>query len=52
MRIPFAVSLAIREGRSSARRLATYMIAITVGVAALVAINSFRANVVQSVDEE
>jgi putative ABC transport system permease protein len=52
LRIPFAVSLAIREGRSSARRLATYMIAITVGVAALVAINSFRANVVQSVDEE
>src|SRR4051812_18143310 len=28
------------------------MIAITVGVAALVAINSFRANVVQSVDDE
>ncbi len=52
MRLPFALTLALREGRSSARRLATYMIAITIGVAALVAINSFRANVVRSVDEE
>jgi putative ABC transport system permease protein len=52
MRLPFAITLALREGRSSARRLATYMIAITVGVAALVAINSFRANVVRSVDDE
>lgn len=52
MRLPFAVALAWREARSSARRLASYMIAITVGVAALVAINSFRANVIRSVDDE
>ena len=51
-RPPFALTLAWREGRSSAKRLATYMIAITIGVAALVAINSFRANVVRSVDDE
>ncbi|MEO5511187.1 MAG: ABC transporter permease, partial [Longimicrobiales bacterium] len=52
MRAPFALTLAWREGRSSAKRLATYMVSITIGVAALVAINSFRANVVRSVDAE
>lgn len=52
MRFPFAVTLALREGRSSARRLGVYMGAITLGVAALVAINSFRANVVASVDAQ
>jgi putative ABC transport system permease protein len=50
--IPFALSLALREGRSSARRLGVYMGAITLGVAALVAINSFRANVAASVAAE
>ncbi|MEX0907207.1 MAG: FtsX-like permease family protein, partial [Gemmatimonadota bacterium] len=49
---PFWVKLALREARSSARRLSVYMIAITVGVAALVAINSLRTQVVESVDAE
>jgi putative ABC transport system permease protein len=52
MRIPFALKLAWREGRSSVRRLGVYMLAITLGVAALVAINSFRAGVVDSVTAE
>lgn len=41
----FALAMARREGRGSRRRLALYMSAITLGVAALVAINSFRKNV-------
>jgi len=52
MRIPFAVRLAWREGRSSARRLGVYMGAITLGVAALVAINSFRRAIHDSVFDE
>lgn len=52
MRAPFALSLAWRESRSSIARMAAYMIAITIGVAALVAINSFRANLVRSIDAE
>jgi putative ABC transport system permease protein len=52
VRPPFWLKLALRESRSSARRLGVYMGAITLGVAALVAINSFRAQVVASVDAE
>ncbi|HSJ29985.1 MAG TPA: FtsX-like permease family protein [Longimicrobiales bacterium] len=52
MRAPFWLKLAAREMRASGRRLAVYMGAITLGVAALVAINSFRAQVVESVDSE
>src|SRR5687767_14709759 len=52
MRAPFWLKLAWREARSSARRLGVYMGAITFGVAALFAINSFRAQVVESVDAE
>jgi putative ABC transport system permease protein len=52
VRAPFWLKLAWRESRSSARRLGVYMGAITLGVAALVAINSFRAQVVESVDAE
>ncbi|HSJ10060.1 MAG TPA: hypothetical protein VK928_09100, partial [Longimicrobiales bacterium] len=52
MRAPFWLKLAWRESRTSARRLAVYMGAITLGVAALVAINSFRAQVIESVDAE
>jgi putative ABC transport system permease protein len=52
MRVPFALAHAWREGRSSVRRLGVYMLAITLGVAALVAINSFRAGVVDSVTDE
>ena len=52
MRAPFWLSLARREMRASTHRLAVYMGAITLGVAALVAINSFRAQVIESVDAE
>lgn len=52
MRPPFWLKLAWRESRASARRLGVYMGAITLGVAALVAINSFRSQVVGSVDAE
>lgn len=52
MRLPFPLKLALREARSSTRRLGVYMGAITLGVAALVAINSFRANLVSSVESE
>ena len=52
MRPPFWLKLAAREMRASTRRLAVYMGAITLGVAALVAINSFRGQVIESVDSE
>jgi len=52
MRAPFWLRLAWRESRTSARRLGVYMGAIMLGVAALVAINSFRAQVIESVDTE
>ena len=52
MRAPFWLKFAVREAHSGARRLGIYMGAITLGVAALVAINSFRAQVVDSVDNE
>ena len=48
----FAWTHAWREARSSWRRLALYMSSITLGVAALVAINSFRANAINSVTSE
>lgn len=51
-RMPFALRLALRESRASGRRLAVYMGAITIGVAALVAINSFRRGVADSVQAE
>ena len=44
--------MARREGRATRRRLALYITAITLGVAALVAINSFRSNVTSAVREE
>ncbi|HEY8485138.1 MAG TPA: FtsX-like permease family protein [Longimicrobiales bacterium] len=52
MRAGFPLKLAWWEARSSARRLGLYMGAIGLGVAALVAINSFRADVVRAVAEE
>jgi putative ABC transport system permease protein len=52
VRAPFWLKLAWREARASTRRLGVYMGAITLGVAALVAINSFRAQVIDSVDAE
>jgi putative ABC transport system permease protein len=52
MNIRFALRLAWRESRASVRRLAMYMGAITLGVAALVAINSFRAGIAESIAAE
>jgi putative ABC transport system permease protein len=45
----FTLRMVQREGRSSRRRLALYMGSITLGVAALVAINSFRTNVTDAI---
>ena len=52
MKPPFAFRLAWREARSSGRRISVYMGAITLGVAALVATNSFRTGVIDSVHAE
>ena len=49
---PFALTMAAREWRSTFKRLGVYMMSITVGVAALVALHSFRDDVVQSIAEE
>jgi putative ABC transport system permease protein len=48
----FVVRHALRESRASWKRLGLYMSSITLGVAALVAINSFRTNALQSVDAQ
>jgi putative ABC transport system permease protein len=45
-------SLAWRESRTARRRLLLYMSSISLGVAALVAIDSFSANIVQSVKDQ
>lgn len=50
--IPFAVRMASREWRFTVRRLGVYMTSITVGVAALVALHSFRDDVVRSIEAE
>jgi putative ABC transport system permease protein len=47
MRFPFV--LAWWEGRSSIRRVGLYMLSITLGVAALVSIHSFRSDVQRSI---
>ncbi len=52
MKLPFAVTLAWRESRGSARRLLMLTASVAAGVAALVAIHSFRANVETSVREQ
>ncbi len=44
--------MARREGRASRRRLALYLGSITIGVAALVAINSFRRNVSAAISDQ
>jgi putative ABC transport system permease protein len=44
--------MAVREGRSSLRRLALYAGAIALGVGALVAIHSFRADVQRALETE
>ena len=48
----FAVRLAWREGRASYRRLSVLMGSIALGVASLVAIHSFRADVERSLGEQ
>jgi putative ABC transport system permease protein len=45
-------SLAWRESRTARRRLLLYMSSISLGVAALVAIDSFATNIVQSVKDQ
>jgi putative ABC transport system permease protein len=45
-------SLAWRESRTARRRLLLYMSSISLGVAALVAIDSFSANIIQSVKDQ
>ena len=46
------IGFAWREGRTARRRLLLYMSSISLGVAALVAIDSFGQNVTQSVREQ
>jgi putative ABC transport system permease protein len=48
----FTLAMARRESRSTRRRLVLYIVAITLGVAALVAINSFRSNVTSAVSDQ
>src|SRR3989337_2480303 len=45
-------NLAWRESRTARRRLLLYMSSISLGVAALVAIDSFSANIIRSVREQ
>ncbi|HUP51793.1 MAG TPA: hypothetical protein VM198_04920, partial [Longimicrobiales bacterium] len=52
VRLRFAVRLALRELRHGLRRIGMYMLSITLGVAALVSIHSFRDDVARSVREE
>ena len=48
----FAVRLAWREGRAGYRRLSVFMGSISLGVGALVAIHSFRADVERSLSDQ
>ena len=52
MRVPFTLAMAWRESRSSRRRIGLYMGSVSLGVAALVAINSFGENVSASISEQ
>jgi putative ABC transport system permease protein len=49
MSFRFTLAMARREARSTRRRLVIYVVAITLGVGALVAINAFKANVTSAV---
>lgn len=51
-RLAFAVRLALREVRQGLRKVGVYLASIALGVAALVSIHSFRADVARSVQEE
>ena len=48
----FVLRLALREGRASRRRLSSLALAVAVGVAALVAINSFTAHLLREVRQQ
>ena len=50
--IPFSLSLAWREGRAGMRRIGAYAASVALGVAALVAVHSFSADVIRSIREE
>lgn len=52
LRPRFALRLAVRESRHGLRRIGVYMASITLGVAALVSIHSFRADFARSVQDE
>lgn len=52
MKLGVALRLAVRESRYGFRRVGVYMAAITLGVGALVAIQSFRNDVARSVRQE
>ena len=52
LRLGFALKLALRESRYGFRRVGVYMASITLGVAALVSIHSFRDDFSRSVQEE
>jgi putative ABC transport system permease protein len=48
----FPLRLALWEGRNSIRSVGLYMLSISLGVAALVSVHSFRADVARSVAQE
>ncbi|MGE0160641.1 MAG: ABC transporter permease [Gemmatimonadales bacterium] len=52
MNARFALNLALRELRHGIRRVGVYMASITLGVATLVSIHSFRSDVARSVQAE
>lgn len=52
MKRSFALTLAWREARAGARKLGVHVGSIALGVAALVAIHSFRADVATSIERE
>lgn len=52
MNVRFALRMARRELRAHRRRILVYMTAIATGVAALVAVNSFRSDVARAVSRD
>ena len=52
MRPSFIWKMAWRDSRSSRRRLLVFSISITLGIAALVSIGSFRKSLTQAIDEQ
>ena len=52
MKLPWILKMAWRDSRGSRKRLALYLSAMVLGVAALVAIRGFGANLTRTVDQE